>query len=230
MTSHDQTPQKPTGLRRLLNLVMAAFSVVLAILAVAGVVMTMQEEPFGLPRALLTFFLLSMLGAIVLGVLSRAKPLHLIGSAFVGGLLLGGLALSGGRMGRMASPQLAAVGSLRSINSAEVTYASTYPNGYSPTLSCLGQPPGGINPSPTAAGLIDSVLAGTGNISEKSGYRFVYQPGAPDAKGQINSYSITASPIKPGVTGLSYYYTDQTAVIRGNSSAPASAADSPIAG
>ncbi len=42
-----------------------------------------------------------------------------------------------------------------------------------------------------------------------------------DAKGRINSYSITASPIQPGVTGTNYYYTDQTGVIRHKATAAA---------
>lgn len=121
------------------------------------------------------------------------------------------------------------VGLLREIQTAEVTYASDYNHGYSAKLSYLGlgSPTPHAKPSSTAAGLMDPELAGSGNTSLKSGYRFVYTPG-PVVKGKIESYSVIASPEKPGVTGTIYYYTDQTGVIRQNTTAPAGASDSPI--
>jgi hypothetical protein len=131
-----------------------------------------------------------------------------------------------GTFDRRPPYQASAVGSLRMINTAEITYASTYPTGFSSTLAVLAPPPGGAGPTPQAAGLIDSILAS----GEKNGYRFVYLPGPRDEKGSINSYTVTASPIKPGVTGTNYYYTDQSGVIRQNATAPATKDDMPLAG
>lgn len=121
--------------------------------------------------------------------------------------------------------QAAAVGALRTLNTAEITYSSTYTTGFSPSLAALApSATGGANPTAEAAGLIDSMLAS----GEKSGYRFVYSPGPRNEKGEITTYTITASPIKPG-TG-NFYYTDQSGVIRQNSTQPAAASDSPLAG
>jgi hypothetical protein len=119
------------------------------------------------------------------------------------------------------APQASAVGSLRTLNTAEITYATTYPHGFSPSLNSLRWDSHEKNPTERAAGLIDDVLAS----GEKSGYRFVYSAGPRDEKGRINAYTIRANPIQ---AGIAYYYTDQTGVIRQNSSYPASPTDPPI--
>jgi hypothetical protein len=118
---------------------------------------------------------------------------------------------------------------LWSIMAAEKTFYSRYSKGFSPSLAALGGlPPAGTLWAPTAeaAGLIDSDLA----RGEKSGYRFVYSPGPRNDKGEITTYAITASPIKIKPETANYYYTDQTGVIRQNSTQPATASDSPLAG
>jgi hypothetical protein len=115
---------------------------------------------------------------------------------------------------------------------AEATYSSTY-GGYSPTLGYLGPPSTGTVAVPSGAGLIDSILSGGSagaTESSKSGYSFTYSAGVADTSGRIYSFSITAGPITPGTTGYNYYYTDQTGVIRQNSTAAAGSTDSPLAG
>jgi type IV pilus assembly protein PilA len=133
---------------------------------------------------------------------------------------------------RIAANQASAVGSLRTLNTAEITYATTYNTGYTSNLGSLA-PPGSGNPVATAAGLIDSVLSGGGGTasqSAKSGYSFTYTAGATDVSGRINTYSITATPLSVGTTGTNYYFTDQSGVIRQNSTAVAASSDSPLAG
>ena len=125
---------------------------------------------------------------------------------------------------RMAANQASAVGALRAIDTAETGYASPYHTGYSPTLAALGPPLSG-NGTASAAGLIDSALAS----GSKWGYRFVYSA-TPDATGRNSTYSVNANPIVAGTTGVNYYYTDQTGVIRQNSTREASASDSPLGG
>ena len=124
---------------------------------------------------------------------------------------------------RIASNQASAVGSLRTINTAQITYASTYNAGYSRNLQQLG--PGASAPNANRAGLIDEVLAS----GTKAGYRFVYTPGA-QAAGGVDTYQLFADPIQPGVTGNYYYYTDHSGVIRQNTSQRAGPNDPPIAG
>src|SRR5271157_604511 len=58
---------------------------------------------------------------------------------------------------RITANQISAVGSLRTLNTAEVTYATTYNTGYSATLGDLGPPAAGANPVATAAGLLDEI-------------------------------------------------------------------------
>ncbi len=140
-------------------------------------------------------------------------------------LIIAAIAIPNLLRSRIAANQASAVGSLRTLNTCEITYASTYNTGYSSTLVALGPPASG-NPTPTAAGLIDSVLA----AGTKSGYSFTYTPGTADSSGRINSYGLTANPITVGTTGQNFYFTDHSAVIRQNTSATASSSDSPIGG
>jgi prepilin-type N-terminal cleavage/methylation domain-containing protein len=157
-------------------------------------------------------------------------------------LIIAAIAIPNLLRSRIAANQASAVGSLRTLNTAEVTYATTYNTGFSPTLGDLGPGPSGATgvPNATAAGLVDEVLSGmngsggtsgsTASMSAKSGYSFMYMPGATDISGKINTYGITATPINVGTTGTNYYYTDQSGVIRQNSTAVAGSSDSPLAG
>jgi prepilin-type N-terminal cleavage/methylation domain-containing protein len=138
-------------------------------------------------------------------------------------LIIAAIAIPNLLRSRIAANQASAVGSLRTINTAEITYASTYNAGYSQTLLNLG--PGATPPTAALAGLIDSVLAN----GVKSGYTFTYTPGAATG-GRIDTYSLNANPVTVGTTGTNYYFTDHSGVIRQDSAAQADSADSPIAG
>ncbi len=132
---------------------------------------------------------------------------------------------------RIAANQASAVSSLRTLTTAEVTYATTYNSGYSEQLSYLGPPsPAGTQPNATAAGLVDSLLAGSGDTSEKSGYLITYSPGTVSG-GKIVGFAIHADPITRGITGYNSYYVDESGVIRENTSGTqATSADSPLGG
>jgi len=151
-------------------------------------------------------------------------------------LIIAAIAIPNLLRSRIAANQASAVGSLRTLNTAEVTYATTYNSGYSAYLGYLGPAPATGTPTATAAGLVDEVLSGssaggaTATTSSKSGYQFVYTPSSTDTSGKINTYSITATPISVGTTGTNFYYTDQSGVIRQNSTAVAGSSDSPLAG
>ncbi len=153
-------------------------------------------------------------------------------------LIIAAIAIPNLLRSRIAANQASAVGSLRTLNTAEVTYSTTYNTGYSATLGDLGPAAAGQNtPTASYAGLVDEVLsgigaAGTNNsvlFSNKSGYTFTYSPGTLN-NNKIDTYSFTAAPISPGTTGTNYYYTDQSGVIRQNSTAAAGSSDSPLAG
>ena len=71
-------------------------------------------------------------------------------------LIIAAIAIPDLLKSRQAAQQASAVGSLRTINTSEVTYASTYTTGFSQDLISLD---GTANPSTQAsAGLIDSIL------------------------------------------------------------------------
>jgi type IV pilus assembly protein PilA len=118
--------------------------------------------------------------------------------------------------------QASAVGSLRSINTAEVFYDRQYQKGFSPTLLSLGVPPDGTKPSASAAGLLDNSLTG----GKKNNYVFTYGAGRPDAIGRISTYTVSARPAK-WQSGVRSLFTDQTAIIRGTDENRAATASDP---
>jgi len=105
-----------------------------------------------------------------------------------------------------AANQPPAVAAIKNINTAEVTYAATYPTrGYTCLLSDLdGFGAGGTNEH--QAMLIDSGLAS----GKKAGYVFSLTgcTGAP-----VKQYKISAVPVDPRA-GLRAYCSDETGVIR----------------
>ena len=138
-------------------------------------------------------------------------------------LIIAAIAIPNLLRSRIAANQASAVGSCRTINTAMVTYATTYNTRYAGTLLAVGT--GATPPTASAAGLIDSVLA-AGN---KSGYTFAYTAGSA-VGGRINTYTLTAVPQTVGTTGTNFNFTDETGVIRQSSTGAASAASSPVGG
>jgi type IV pilus assembly protein PilA len=131
-------------------------------------------------------------------------------------LIIAAIAIPNLLRSKMAANESSAVGSLRTINTAEVTYATAYPNiGYSPTLGALGGAAVGCaaaaGASQANACLIDNVLAtAVSTATAKSGYYFTFAPGAVAG----TAYTVQAPPSTPGTTGQRFFFTDQTGVIR----------------
>jgi len=121
--------------------------------------------------------------------------------------------------------ETAAVRSIRTIIAAEVNYAQSYGTGYTSSLSNLGPPPDAM-PSSSLAGYVDSELA----EGLKEGYSFVYTPGPRADNGRIQTYTLKVTPVKPGETGNTFYFVDQTGLIRVNTSHEAGPKDNPIGG
>ena len=109
---------------------------------------------------------------------------------------------------------------LRSLKTAQITYAATFPTlGFAPDLATLGPTSG--TPTSTAADLIDAVLA----AGTKSGYGF-QDTGAADNCGSANgqftlltaagvnvSFDIFACPISKNRTGIRNFCTSDTGAI-----------------
>jgi type IV pilus assembly protein PilA len=135
-------------------------------------------------------------------------------------LIIAAIAIPNLLRSRMAANEASAVGSLRTINTAAVTYFTTYGIGYPSTLAKLGP---ASTASSTTADLIDSVLAS----GAKSGFSFSFSAAAA-VSGSVNQYSITATPLSAGVTGQRSFFTDQSGVIRANASGTADVNSTPI--
>jgi type IV pilus assembly protein PilA len=146
-------------------------------------------------------------------------------------LIIAAIAIPNLMQSKIAANQASAVGSMRTINTAEATYYSTYNNTYSSSLGALGGAcNAGSNPSSTAALLIDCVLSGGGGTatsSTKSGYTFTYGGSSASSGAAVTAYSITAAPVSSS-TGTNQYYTDQSDVIRYANGAAATSASTPI--
>jgi len=98
---------------------------------------------------------------------------------------------------RVAADEASAVGSLRTLNTANQVYAEEHKTNFGSELGDF-------------SGLIDrNLLSG-----QKSGYRFRYTPGKANKKGIVDTYEIVAEPIDRDKTGDRYFFTDQTGMIR----------------
>ena len=126
-------------------------------------------------------------------------------------LIIAAIAIPNLLRARMAANESSAVGSIRTLNTAEVTYETSYPTvGYAITLLQLGSPAAGTCVATSAnACLIDSVLT-TGT---KSGYSFVAATGVAAGAPQP-SYNVYGNPVGPGQTGTRSFCSYEDAVVR----------------
>jgi len=133
-------------------------------------------------------------------------------------LIIAALAIPNLLRARISANEASAVSSVHSVNTAEITFTTIFPQvGYSASLISLG-PGGGCN-SPANACIIDATLAG----GTKSGYVFTYvqDPSGPPSPG----YTLNADPITRGITGQRSYYSDQANATHFNQTATAGPSD-----
>lgn len=126
-------------------------------------------------------------------------------------LIIAAIAIPNLLRSRMAANEASAVGSIRTINTAEVTFSTTYPTVGFAALANLGGPAvscdGATFASSAQACLIDDVLATT---AMKSGYTFT---AAADAGTPAVTYSSLAVPTVNGQSGQRAFCSDQSGVI-----------------
>jgi type IV pilus assembly protein PilA len=141
-------------------------------------------------------------------------------------LIIAAIAIPNLLRSRMAANEASAVGSLRTINTAEVTFQTTYPSVGFANLTALG---GAAATCATATGatsagacLIDDTLAAAPN--QKSGYKFTAAAagGTPTV-----TYAATALPVAVGQSGQRAFCSDQSGVIRANAGGTACANTDP---
>jgi type IV pilus assembly protein PilA len=142
-------------------------------------------------------------------------------------LIIAAIAIPNLLRSRMAANEASAVGSLRTINSAEVVYSTTYPTTGFAALASLGGSAAACatatGATSTAACLIDNVLA---SAAVKSGYAFAAVAGAGTP---AVTYTATALPSVVGQSGQRAFCSDQSGVVRYNAGGTAcSNADNPL--
>lgn len=123
-------------------------------------------------------------------------------------LIVAAIAIPNLLRARIAANEAGAVGAIRTINTAEVTYFTSNPEkGYTCSLSTLGPKESG--PS-DAAGLIDGSLAS----GTRSGYNISLRDCESDiSDGPVIRYKLIATPINQGSTGRRSFCSDETGVI-----------------
>jgi type IV pilus assembly protein PilA len=122
-------------------------------------------------------------------------------------LIIASIAIPNLLRARMSANEASAVGAVRTLNTAQISYNSAYPTvGYAATLGALGGT-ACAPPSSTSACLIDTQLAS----GTKNGYTFTLSGviGTPTA-----TYEVIAAPSVPNQTGVRYFCSFADAVVR----------------
>jgi type IV pilus assembly protein PilA len=135
-------------------------------------------------------------------------------------LIIAAIAIPNLIKSKMAANEASAVGSLRTLTTAEIAYATACPTiGFTAALADLAAAatcPGGNNQ-------IDPQLA-TGN---KSGYAFALTAAVSGGSTAMVLFTANANP-QGTSTGTRGFFVDQTGVIRYNPKGPATVADTPL--
>jgi type IV pilus assembly protein PilA len=142
-------------------------------------------------------------------------------------LIIAAIAIPNLLRARIAANESSAASAIRTINTAEVSYNSTYQaKGYSDDLTSLG--PGAPNvacPNPpvqATACLIDGVLAS----GTKGGYNYTYTA---DANNPHVGYQVSGDPVTANQTGVRSFCSYEDAVVRQQTGALKGKCDGTIA-
>jgi prepilin-type N-terminal cleavage/methylation domain-containing protein len=144
--------------------------------------------------------------------------------------IIAAIAVPGLLRARMSGNEASGIGSIRTIGSAEATYASSCGGGgYASTMVALALPPTAGGPAFVPADL----AAATAAASAKSGYFFGITTGTAAsaqvvaaantcnaaATPSMTEFFATAAPASPGSTGTRFFATDHSGMIRQGSAA-----------
>jgi type IV pilus assembly protein PilA len=122
-------------------------------------------------------------------------------------LIIAAIAIPNLMRARMSANESSAAGSLRTINTAEVSYATTYPTVGFAALGSLG--PSGTPCAPTSTNgcFIDVFLATSASAAPgKDGYIFTVTP-------TVTTYTSLADPVTINQSGTRSFCSDQSGVI-----------------
>jgi type II secretory pathway pseudopilin PulG len=135
------------------------------------------------------------------------------------GLIAAAIVLPNLLRSRTVANESAATATVRTVNTAQVVYETTYPDkGYAPSLAALGPGTGdcsGANVNEAHACLLDAQLGGAnctaGTWCQKNAYRFSIRSTC--LQGRCQNYVVTAIPVNETADAKSYCSTTD-AVIR----------------
>jgi type IV pilus assembly protein PilA len=133
-------------------------------------------------------------------------------------LIIAAIAIPNLLRSKMAANEASAVGSLRTIVTANVTYNSTYGSGFAPTLADLSGVTGAAATC-TGAQLLDPTFNAA--LPQKSGYLFAYTAGSPvtvptngcGLTTDLNTFDVIGYPVTVGTTGQRAFCDDQSGAI-----------------
>jgi type IV pilus assembly protein PilA len=132
-------------------------------------------------------------------------------------LIIAAIAIPNLLRARIAANESSAVSSIRTLNTAEVTYQSTFPTvGYTSLLAGLGPAAstGCTTPTSTNACLVDWLVAqATAAGSAKSGYFFSDTAGT-KVGSILAGYTLDGQPASVNQTGVRGFCSNEDAVIR----------------
>ena len=134
-------------------------------------------------------------------------------------LIIAAIAIPNLLKSKMAANEASAVGAVRTVITAQVTYYSTYNTGYATTLTALA---GTATTSATygQANLLDPTFSAA-TPAIKSGYNFYLKAGSPPATVPTTAvngvddqtFDVSAVPITVGTTGQRSFCDDQSGAI-----------------
>jgi type IV pilus assembly protein PilA len=125
-------------------------------------------------------------------------------------LIIAAIAIPNLMRARMSANESSAVGGVRTISTAEVSYNTTYPTiGYTSALSYLAGTASPCVSTSANACLIDSVLAS----GTKSGYTYTMGLGSTTGTPQP-TYNVVSTAVIPNQTGVRYFCSFEDAVVR----------------
>lgn len=126
-------------------------------------------------------------------------------------LIIAAIAIPNLLRARIAANEASAIGSVRTISTAQTSYASQHPDrGFTCSLGDLG-PRFGVGASDDAADLINSQLAS----GTRSGYNFTLRDCESDTSdGPVIRYKVVATPVTRNTSGNRTFCSDESGVIR----------------
>ena len=132
-------------------------------------------------------------------------------------LIIAAMAIPSLLRARISADEASAVGSIRAIHQAEISYQTSFPtNGFANSLANLGGA-APCTPSPASACLLDNSLAtASPGSGSKSGY--VFQATGQNPINGVNSeYTAGAAPLSYNNSGVRNFCSNEDGVIRFNS-------------